>query len=78
MQARRPLYVVVTAILLVLGVEALRRATVREFPDAAETEPREMLRPLGRLRPGSTRDKAAGTGRSTSSSGSRLSTRRAS
>ena len=45
--ARRPLYVVVTAILLVLGVEALRRATVREFPDAAETEPREMLRPLG-------------------------------
>ena len=60
-QARRPLYVVVTAILLVLGVEALRRAAVREFPDAAETEPREMLRPLGRLRPGSTRDKAAGT-----------------
>ena len=51
--ARRPLYVVVTAILLVLGVEALRRATVREFPDAAETEPREMLRPLARLRPGS-------------------------
>jgi hypothetical protein len=60
-QARRPIYVVVTAILLVLGVEALRRATVREFPDAAETEPREMLRPLGRLRPGTRPDKAAGT-----------------
>jgi len=35
---------------------------VREFPDAAETEPREMFRPLGRLRPGTTRrDEAAGT-----------------
>lgn len=60
-QARRPIYVVVTAVLLVLGVEALRRATVREFPDAAETEPREMLRPLGRLRPGAERDSAGGT-----------------
>jgi hypothetical protein len=49
-QARRPLYLLVTAILLAVGVEVLRRAAVREFPDAAQTEPRELLRPLGRLR----------------------------
>jgi hypothetical protein len=51
-QARRPLYVLVTTILLVIGIEALRRAAVREFPDAAQTEARELLRPLGRLRGG--------------------------
>jgi Short C-terminal domain len=51
-QARRPLYLTVTGLLLVAGVEVLRRATVREFPDAAATEPRELLRPLARLRPG--------------------------
>ena len=61
-QARRPLYLLVTAVLLVIGVEIVRRATVREFPEAAETEPREMLRPLGRLRPGSGDDKAAPSG----------------
>ena len=61
-QARRPLYLLVTAVLLVIGVEIVRRATVREFPEAAETEPREMLRPLGRLRPGSGDDKAASSG----------------
>ena len=52
-QARRPLYLTVTGLLLIAGVEMLRRLTVREFPDAAQAEPREMLRPLGRLRPGS-------------------------
>jgi hypothetical protein len=52
-QARRPLYLTVTGLLLVAGVEMLRRLTVREFPDAAQAELREMLRPLGRLRPGS-------------------------
>jgi hypothetical protein len=51
-QARRPLWLAVTGVLLVAGVEVLRRATVREFPDAAQIEPRELLRPLGRLRPG--------------------------
>jgi hypothetical protein len=51
-QARRPLYVLVTTILLVIGLEALRRAAVREFPHAAQTEARELLRPLGRLRGG--------------------------
>ena len=51
-QARRPLYVLVTTILLVIGLEALRRAAVREFPDAAQAEARELLRPLGRLRRG--------------------------
>lgn len=50
-QARRPLFLLVTGILLVAGVEVLRRATVREFPKEAEGEPREMLAPLGRLRP---------------------------
>jgi hypothetical protein len=51
-QARRPLYLVVVALLLVAGVEVLRRAAAREFPEAALVEPRELLRPLGRLRPG--------------------------
>ena len=43
-QARRPIYLLVTAVLLVIGLEALRRITAREFPDAAEIEPRELLR----------------------------------
>jgi hypothetical protein len=51
-QARRPLWIGVTTILLVVGVEVLRRATAREFPEAFDTEPREMLQPLRRLRPG--------------------------
>jgi hypothetical protein len=51
-QARRALWLFVIAVLLVAGVEVLRRLTVREFPDAAHAEPREMLLPLGRLRPG--------------------------
>jgi hypothetical protein len=52
-QARRPLYLIVIGVLLVVGVEALRRMTVREFPDAIETQPRELFSPLGRLRPAS-------------------------
>ena len=51
-QARRPVYLLVAAVLLAIGVEALRRVTAREFPDAVEVEPRELLRPLGRLWPG--------------------------
>ena len=51
-QARRPLYLVVTGILLVIGVELFRRATVREFPTEAAAAPREMVAPLGRLRGG--------------------------
>ena len=43
-QARRPLYLLVTAVLLLIGLEALRRITAREFPDAAEIEPRELFR----------------------------------
>jgi Short C-terminal domain len=58
-QARRPLWLFVIGVLLIAGVEVLRRLTVREFPDAAEAEPREMLRPLGRLRPGRGAAKAA-------------------
>ena len=52
-QARRPIYLLVTAVLLVIGLEALRRITAREFPDAAEIEPRELLRRpfAGRGRP---------------------------
>jgi Short C-terminal domain len=50
-QARRPLWLVVTAVLLVIGVEVFRRLTAREFPDAAETSPGELL--PARLRPGS-------------------------
>jgi hypothetical protein len=58
-QARRPLWLFVIGVLLIAGVEVLRRLTVREFPDAAQAEPREMLRPLGRLRPGRGSAKAA-------------------
>ena len=45
-QARRPLYLFVGAVLLVVGVELLRRQATREFPDAAEIQPRELL-PFG-------------------------------
>jgi hypothetical protein len=50
-QAQRPLWVIVVGVLLVLGVEALRRLSAREHPDAASVSPRELMRPLGRLRP---------------------------
>jgi hypothetical protein len=49
-QARRPLYLIVTGALLVVGVEALRRLAAREFPDAGSIAPRELLQPLSRLR----------------------------
>ena len=52
-QARRPLYLLVTGLLLVLGVEVLRRFAAREFPEAASIPPRELIRPPARLRPGS-------------------------
>ena len=45
-QARRPTYVVVTAALLVLGTEVLRRLVARESPAAAERDPRDALRYL--------------------------------
>jgi hypothetical protein len=48
-QARDPVYLVVSGVLLVVGVELLRRQAIREFPDAAEIEPRELLR-FGRSR----------------------------
>jgi hypothetical protein len=60
-QARRPLYLLVTAVLLVIGTEVVRRLTVREFPEEAAAEPRELLRPLSGLRRG-TRTPAAPTG----------------
>jgi hypothetical protein len=49
-QARRPLYLCVTAVLLGAGVEALRRITARQFPGARPLEPRELLSRLERLR----------------------------
>jgi hypothetical protein len=43
-QTRRWQFLLVAAILLVAGVEVLRRLTGREFPDAASIEPRELFR----------------------------------
>jgi putative oligomerization/nucleic acid binding protein len=47
-QTRRPLSVLVGAVLLVIGVEALRRITRREFPDAADVPPGAAFRGLVR------------------------------
>jgi hypothetical protein len=43
-QTRRPLQMLFAAILLGVGVEALRRITRRNFPDAAEADPGAALR----------------------------------
>jgi hypothetical protein len=43
-QTRRWQFLLVAAILLVAGVEVLRRLVAREFPDAGSIEPRELLR----------------------------------
>jgi len=48
-QTRRPIFLLLAAVLLVAGIEALRAIAVREFPDAAATPPSEMLHPLSRL-----------------------------
>ena len=48
-QARRPLYLVVTAALLAVGVESLRRGTARELPAAKRPGAAELLRPIGQL-----------------------------
>ena len=61
-QSRRPLYLLVVALLLVAGVEIFRRLVAREFPDAIETQPRELLRPLSRLRPRRPAGTSASTG----------------
>jgi hypothetical protein len=45
-QTRRPLFVLVGALLLALGVEALRRITRRDFPQAASTPPGDAFRGL--------------------------------
>jgi hypothetical protein len=50
-QARRPLYLLAAAVLLAIGIEALRRLTAHEYPDARATEPHELLRPVLRLWP---------------------------
>jgi hypothetical protein len=47
-QTRRPLQVLFAAVLLAIGVEALRRITRREFPEAAEVAPGAALRGLFR------------------------------
>jgi hypothetical protein len=43
-QTRRWQFLLIAAVLLVAGVEVLRRLVAREFPDAAETSPRELFR----------------------------------
>jgi hypothetical protein len=50
-QARRPGYLLVAALLLLSGVEALRRLAGREFPEAGEVAPAELLRSLAGRRP---------------------------
>jgi len=65
-QARRPLWLFVMAVLLVIGAEALRRLTSREFPEGATTEPREMLSPFAKLWPG--RSEEAKTAKATDAS----------
>ena len=45
-QTRRPLQVLVGAVLLAIGVEALRRITRREFPEASAVPPGEAFRGL--------------------------------
>jgi hypothetical protein len=45
-QTRRPLQVLFAAILLGVGVEALRRITRRDFPEASEVAPGAALRGL--------------------------------
>lgn len=57
------MYLLVTALLLIGGVEALRRLAAREFPAAAEIAPRELFRPLEQLRPSSARPAPAGDDR---------------
>jgi hypothetical protein len=47
-QTRRPLQVLVGAVLLAIGVEALRRITRREFPEASAVPPGEAFRGLFR------------------------------
>jgi hypothetical protein len=47
-QTRRPLQVLFGAVLLAIGVEALRRITRREFPEASGTPPGEAFRGLFR------------------------------
>jgi hypothetical protein len=49
-QARRTIYLLVAGALLVIGVEALRRLTAREFPGAASIQPRELVRAPAALR----------------------------
>jgi hypothetical protein len=43
-QTRRWQFLLVAAILLVAGVEVLRRLVAREFPDAGSIEPSELFR----------------------------------
>jgi hypothetical protein len=50
-QTRRPLQVLVAAVLIALGFEALRRMTVAEFPEAQAVSPRTLVTaPYERLR----------------------------
>jgi hypothetical protein len=52
-QMRRPVQVLALAIILALGLEGLRRLTVRDFPEAAAIPPGEVIRaPFRRLRRG--------------------------
>jgi len=45
-QTRRPLFLLVGIVLLAVGVEALRRITRRDFPDAAAASPGDVFRGL--------------------------------
>jgi hypothetical protein len=49
-QTRRPLQVLVLFVILALGLEAVRRLTLREFPEASAISPGDALRsPLDRM-----------------------------